>query len=64
MDWVKKELNKLCMDKILWKSGQMHMDDVKESFFNLKDKEKNKWTSPNIGSEKNSLIKPLEKEFQ
>lgn len=26
------------MDKILWKSGQMHIDDVKESFFRLKDK--------------------------
>lgn len=26
------------MDKILWKSGQMHIDDVKESFFKLKDK--------------------------
>ena len=26
------------MDKILWKSGQMHLDDVKESFFRLKEK--------------------------
>lgn len=54
MDYLKKELGKLCMDKILWKSGQMHLDDVKESFFHLGAKankphtkdNNNKWTSP------------------
>ncbi len=37
------------MDKILWKSGQMHIDDVKEDYFNLaqvKGGSGDKWKSP------------------
>lgn len=45
---MKKEINKICMDKILWKSGQMHIDDVKEDYFNLAQAKGNgdKWKSP------------------
>ena len=42
------------MDKILWKSGQMHLDDVKESFFNLKTKGTDKWLTSQL-NEKLSL---------
>jgi len=46
------------MDKILWKSGQMHIDDVKESFFNinihgLNNKRTDKWISP---PDRNNMI--------
>lgn len=38
------------MDKILWKSGQMHIDDVKESFFNLKNKQLQSINSLDVNS--------------
>lgn len=47
------------MDKILWKSGQMHIDDVKQSFFNINlhglinDKRTDKWISP---PDRNNMI--------
>ncbi len=36
------------MDKILWKNGQMHLDDVKDSFFSLGGKNTDKWASSQI----------------